>query len=80
MLFQRYHGECPWPSAQAEVAAIASYKTPKDKVQCVMRCASTIMNLLALASEGSVAAADEFLPVLVYVVIAVSLWLFLKGS
>lgn len=30
------------------------------------------MNLLALASEGSVAAADEFLPVLVYVIITVS--------
>ncbi|XP_066994190.2 GTPase-activating protein and VPS9 domain-containing protein 1 isoform X2 [Anabrus simplex] len=64
-----YHYECPWPSAQAEVAAISAYKTPRDKLQCVFRCATTIMNLLAMASERGVPAADDFVPVLVYVLI-----------
>lgn len=66
---KQYHYECPWPSAQAEITAISAYKTPRDKLQCVFRCATTIMNLLAMACEGSVPAADDFVPVLVYVLI-----------
>ncbi|XP_014681413.1 PREDICTED: GTPase-activating protein and VPS9 domain-containing protein 1-like [Priapulus caudatus] len=61
--------ECPWPSAQAEIVTINAYKTPKDKLQCVIRCCSTIMNLLSLASDKSVPAADDFTPVIVYVII-----------
>ncbi|GLH08502.1 Uncharacterized protein GBIM_13724 [Gryllus bimaculatus] len=70
---KRYHYECPWPSAQAEIAAISAYKTPRDKLQCVFRCATTIMNLLAMACVGSVPAADDFVPVLVYVLIKANL-------
>lgn len=64
-----YHYECPWPAAQAEIFMINAYKTPKDKLACVLRCSSTIMNLLSLASEKSVPAADDFMPVLIYVLI-----------
>ncbi|KFM80017.1 GTPase-activating protein and VPS9 domain-containing protein 1, partial [Stegodyphus mimosarum] len=64
-----YHSECPWPSAQAELVNINAYKTPRDKIQCVLRCCSTIMNLLSMASEKSVPAADDLMPVLVYVLI-----------
>jgi hypothetical protein len=66
-----FHYECPWPSAQAEVSAMAAYKTPRDKLHCVFRCATTIMNLLSMAREQGVLAADEFVPVLVYVLIKV---------
>ena len=48
---------------------LAAYKTPKDKVACVARCCQTIMNLLKLSSTNSVPAADQFLPVLIFVVI-----------
>ncbi|XP_046589846.1 GTPase-activating protein and VPS9 domain-containing protein 1 isoform X3 [Neodiprion lecontei] len=64
-----YHYECPWPWAQAELAAISAYKTPRDKLQCVFRCATTIMNLLSMASERGIPAADDLIPVLVFVVI-----------
>lgn len=64
-----YHYECPWPWAQAELAVISAYKTPRDKLQCVFRCATTIMNLLSMATERGVPAADDFIPVLVYVII-----------
>ncbi|CAM9590625.1 unnamed protein product [Lampetra fluviatilis] len=64
-----YLKEAPWPSAQAEVRTISAYKTPRDKVQCILRTCSTIMNLLSLANEDSVPGADDFVPVLVYVVI-----------
>ncbi|KAK3920325.1 Receptor-mediated endocytosis protein 6-like protein [Frankliniella fusca] len=64
-----FHYECPWPSAQAEIASISAYKTPQDKVQCVFRCATTIMNLLKMVQERSVPAADDFIPVMVFVLI-----------
>ncbi|XP_025022140.1 GTPase-activating protein and VPS9 domain-containing protein 1 [Python bivittatus] len=64
-----YLREAPWPSAQAEIRTISAYKTPRDKLQCVLRMCSTIMNLLSLANEDSVPGADDFVPVLVFVLI-----------
>lgn len=64
-----YLREAPWPSAQAEIRTINAYKTPRDKVQCILRMCSTIMNLLSLANESSVPGADDFVPVLVFVLI-----------
>ena len=66
---RHYHYEHPWPSAQAEIRRLAAYKTPQDKVACVVRCSQTIMNLLSLASSKSVPAADDFVPVMVFVII-----------
>ena len=54
---------------QAEIRRLAAYKTPQDKVACVVRCSQTIMNLLSLASSKSVPAADDFVPVMVFVII-----------
>ncbi|XP_071634917.1 GTPase-activating protein and VPS9 domain-containing protein 1-like [Temnothorax longispinosus] len=42
-----YHYECPWSWAQAELAVISAYKTPRDKLQCVFRCATTIMTTIS---------------------------------
>ncbi|CAG5115502.1 unnamed protein product, partial [Candidula unifasciata] len=64
-----YHLECPWPAAQKEIFMINAYRTPKDKIRCVLRCSQTIMNLLSMANEKSVPAADDFMPVLIYVLI-----------
>ncbi|XP_035291895.1 GTPase-activating protein and VPS9 domain-containing protein 1 isoform X2 [Anguilla anguilla] len=64
-----YLKEAPWPSAQSEIRTISAYKTPRDKVQCILRMCSTIMNLLSLANEDSVPGADDFVPVLVFVLI-----------
>lgn len=66
---RHYQYEQPWPSAQAEIRRLAAYKTPSDKVACVTRCSQTIMNLLALSSNKSVPAADDFVPVMVFVLI-----------
>lgn len=44
-------------------------QTPKDKVQCVYRCSLCIMNLLSMANDRKVPAADDFFPVLIYVII-----------
>lgn len=40
-------------------------------MQCILRMCSTIMNLLSLANEDSVPGADDFVPVLVFVLIKV---------
>jgi hypothetical protein len=77
-LAQVYLREAPWPSAQSEIRTISAYKTPRDKVQCVLRMCSTIMNLLSLATEDSVPGADDFVPVLVFVLIKVGLTLSVK--
>lgn len=63
--------ECPWPCAQEALAVMAAYKTPRDKVRCVVRCASCIMDLLSMSSERGAPTADDFTPVLVYVIIKV---------
>nr|XP_039270572.1 GTPase-activating protein and VPS9 domain-containing protein 1-like isoform X1 [Styela clava] len=66
---KKYLNECPWMSAQAETKSINAYKTPRDKLAAVLRCCNTIMNLLKMADEGTVPGADDFTPVLVYVLI-----------
>ncbi|XP_033115649.1 GTPase-activating protein and VPS9 domain-containing protein 1-like isoform X2 [Anneissia japonica] len=66
---EKYRRESPWPAAQAEILNINVYKTPKDKLQCVLRCCSIIMNLLNMASDNSVPGADDFVPVMVFVLI-----------
>ncbi|VDO31479.1 unnamed protein product [Brugia timori] len=65
-IFQRLRGECPWPSAQAEIGIINAYKSPRDKMACIVRCCETIENLIILASERGAASADDITPVLVY--------------
>lgn len=64
-----YHSEAPWLSAQDEIATINAFKTPKEKVQCVVRTCTVIMSLLSLASDRSVPAADDLMPVLVFVIV-----------
>jgi len=64
-----YHSEAPWPAAQEEIWTINAFKTPKEKVLCVVRTCSIIMSLLSLANDRSVPAADDLVPVLVFVVI-----------
>ena len=45
----------------------AAFKMPEEKVQCITRVSTIIMNLLSLAQDKSVPAADDFMPVLVFV-------------
>lgn len=76
LIHKEFQFECPWLPAQQALRAMAAYRTPRDKLACVVRCATSVMNLLALAGQdrGSAAAtADDFTPVLVYVIIMVSL-------
>lgn len=34
---QEFLMEAPWPFAQRQISYISAYKTPREKVQCVVR-------------------------------------------
>lgn len=68
---KRMQYECPWPSAQEALAVMAAYRTPRDKINCVVRCAQVIMDLLTVSCDQGVPTADDFTPVLVYVIVKV---------
>lgn len=45
-----------------------SFKTPKDKLVCILNCCKVIYNMIN-ASEGKPTGADDFFPILIYIVI-----------
>ncbi|KAK3263739.1 hypothetical protein CYMTET_27472 [Cymbomonas tetramitiformis] len=64
-----YRNEQCWLLAQKELQKINQYKAPRDKLVCILNCCRVISNLLNVsADENSPPGADDFLPVLIYVV------------
>lgn len=62
--------------AQKELQKINMYKAPRDKLVCILNCCKVISNLLlnaSIASNENPPGADEFLPVLIYVTLKVTL-------
>jgi len=56
--------------AQKELQKINTYKAPRDKLVCVLNCCRVINNLLvSSASKDSPPGADDFLPLLVLVLL-----------
>ena len=74
---ERVRKEGTYAMAMKELNKINSYKAPRDKLVCIMNCCYIINNLLGLAARGADGVsgsgdgfgADDFLPVLIYVVI-----------
>jgi len=58
----------PWASAQQELCKMAGYRTPRDKLVCVLNCCKRINSSLSVTSAGS-HGADEFFPVLIFVLL-----------
>jgi len=67
--------EMIWTVARDELKKINSYKTPGEKIACVVKCATVIFRSISLVSiqsggEGeSACGADDFLPVFIWVVL-----------
>ncbi|KAI9201263.1 hypothetical protein LWI28_020891 [Acer negundo] len=64
--------EASWLLAEKELQKINGFKAPREKLLCIMNCCRVINNLLLNASMSEnvvLAGADDFLPVLIYVVI-----------
>ncbi|KAH7568430.1 hypothetical protein JRO89_XS07G0297700 [Xanthoceras sorbifolium] len=67
--------EASWLLAEKELLKINAFKAPREKLLCIMSCCRVINNLLLNASMSEnvvLAGADDFLPVLIYVVIKAS--------
>ncbi|KAJ0180917.1 hypothetical protein K1T71_003002 [Dendrolimus kikuchii] len=67
----RHLWAAPFPRAQTHLRHLPVYRTPRDKVSCIMRCVTSIMAVLGL-TEGAAPSADDLTPVLVYVIIKVN--------
>lgn len=64
--------EASWLLAEKELQKINSFKAPREKLLCIMNCCRVINNLLLNASMSEnieLGGADDFLPVLIYVMI-----------
>ncbi|CAH0747703.1 unnamed protein product [Diatraea saccharalis] len=67
----RHVWAAPFPRAQLLLRHLPVYRTPRDKLCCIMRCVTSIMAVLGL-TEGEAPSADDLTPVLVYVIIKVN--------
>ncbi|KAF7816913.1 vacuolar protein sorting-associated protein 9A-like [Senna tora] len=67
-----FQNEAVWLLAQQELQKINMYKAPRDKLVCILSCCKIISNGLiddSVTSKENPPGADEFLPVLIYVII-----------
>ncbi|KAH9550887.1 hypothetical protein CY35_10G095400 [Sphagnum magellanicum] len=67
-----FQNESSWLLAQKELQKINTYKAPRDKLVCILNCCRVINNLLlnvSLATNDNPSGADDFLPILIYIVI-----------
>ncbi|ETL50095.1 hypothetical protein L916_00614 [Phytophthora nicotianae] len=63
--------EVVWSMAEDELRRINSFRSPGDKINCIVRCCSVIFSVLNLSrgDSGSRPGADDFLPVFIYIVL-----------
>ena len=66
---ERYHVEASLQLAEGELSKVNLFKAPRDKVVCVLNTCRIINNLLNVSSGNRPPGADDFLPVLIYVVL-----------
>ncbi|MCO5614860.1 hypothetical protein L7F22_069145 [Adiantum nelumboides] len=64
----KFQNETSWLLAQKDIQKINTYKNPRDKIQCILSCSTVILNV-SMAADENPPGADEFLPVLIYVII-----------
>ncbi|KAK6937935.1 RABX5, catalytic core helical domain [Dillenia turbinata] len=69
------HNEASWLLAEKELQKINAFKSPREKLLCILNCCRVINNLLlnvSMSENCVIAGADDFLPVLIYVTIKAS--------
>uniref|UniRef100_A0A0D9W184 VPS9 domain-containing protein n=3 Tax=Leersia perrieri TaxID=77586 RepID=A0A0D9W184_9ORYZ len=64
--------EGAWLLAVKELQKINSFRSPRDKLTCIMSCCQVINNLLlnvSMSNDRTLSGADDFLPILIYITI-----------
>ncbi|TDH71360.1 hypothetical protein CCR75_002000 [Bremia lactucae] len=63
--------EVVWSMAEDELRRINSFRSPGDKIKCIVRCCNVIFSGLNLARGDSKSrpGADDFLPLFIYIVL-----------
>ncbi|RMX66631.1 hypothetical protein KXD40_006731 [Peronospora effusa] len=63
--------EVVWSLAEDELRRINSFRSPGEKINCIVRCCGVIFSVLNLSrgDSGSRPGADDFLPVFIYIVL-----------
>lgn len=54
---------------QTELLEMNSKRAPQDKLACIVKCSLTIFRMLQGGNSEIIASADDFLPILIYVVL-----------
>ena len=66
---ERFRVEASLRLAEDELVKVNLFKAPRDKLVCVLNTCRIVTNLLSVSSGNKPAGADDFLPVLIYVVL-----------
>ncbi|CAI5727680.1 unnamed protein product [Peronospora destructor] len=63
--------EVVWSLAEDELRRINSFRSPGEKINCIVRCCGVIFSVLNLSrgDSGSRPGADDFLPIFIYIVL-----------
>eukprot|EP00051_Salpingoeca_urceolata_P034284 m.24401 g.24401 ORF g.24401 m.24401 type:complete len:519 (+) comp7480_c0_seq1:210-1766(+) len=56
-------------AAQEHIITVDAKKTPSDKLECIVACSKAVFRVLKGANADKHSSADDFLPVLIYVVL-----------
>ncbi|PON34878.1 VPS9 domain containing protein [Parasponia andersonii] len=67
--------EASWLLAEKELLKINAFKSPREKLLCIVNCCKVINNLLlnvSMSENRVLAGADDFLPLLIFVTIKAS--------
>ncbi|CAI2726796.1 unnamed protein product [Schistosoma spindalis] len=70
-----YHNVLPLKSVQNELLLLDCYHTSSDKLRCLKRVINHVLAALQLANPTSIPCADDLLPVLIYLIIHVSIFI-----
>ena len=65
----KYRAQGPWVPAQRELQKINAYKTPVDKLECIVRVWKIILGLMSANPKD--VGSDDF-PILVFVILQVN--------
>jgi GTPase-activator protein for Ras-like GTPase/Vacuolar sorting protein 9 (VPS9) domain len=64
-----HRNEAMWKFAIEALKNIDSYRSPADKLNCLVNCMSIIVNVLTLMSSGGGVGTDDSLPIIIYIVL-----------